>query len=272
MNRVTEEHKAFKQAVDQLYDVFAKYPLRPDTEMCDCCHEPETEQRLHARPLRELSAEDLEAYSWSALLTWGNEVDFKHFLPRLFEIIPDADTPGWADTAVIFAKLHYANWREWPEVEQTAVEHYLSALWIYCITSADDAYVIDDVLCGIAHAVNNMAPYLNSWTASGMVGLNRLAQFIIHEAQSLAKNGKLSNSFWRDRKDPANGFGHDRTAQMNQVIEWLLSPDVRELLELTYCDHPLNPLARDIATAVDSLDYLISLHSAKKDPNETNQP
>ncbi len=99
---MTPEETAFKESVERLYQVFAKYPLREDTGMCPCCHDPEDRKRLHAKPLRELSPEDLEPYTWSALLTWGDVEDFKHFLPRLFETISDCE----AEVEVLLEKLN----------------------------------------------------------------------------------------------------------------------------------------------------------------------
>ena len=75
-----------KDAIEGLYRVFERYPLRPSTEPCLHCHEPDEERVLHEHLLRELSAEDLSGYAGEALMVWGTEVDFKHFLPRIMEI------------------------------------------------------------------------------------------------------------------------------------------------------------------------------------------
>ncbi len=49
-------------------------------------HSPEDEKRLHKTSLRELNAKDLELYATDALFVWGNVDDFRHFLPRIFEL------------------------------------------------------------------------------------------------------------------------------------------------------------------------------------------
>lgn len=44
-----------------------------------------------------------------AVYTWGTADDFKHFLPRLFELLV-TDSDAFVDTAAVFAKLNYESW------------------------------------------------------------------------------------------------------------------------------------------------------------------
>lgn len=177
-----EEQKRYREAVDSLYSVFADYSLRPNTEACPCCHEPEDEPRLHSKPLRELTVDDLESYGHSAMLTWGTVEDLKHFLPRLFEITTETSEIRWVDTPVIFAKLRHAEWCNWPENERHAMEEYVSALWQWFLADANHIRDSEDLLCGIAHAVDDLAPFLAEWRNSGLVGLHKLAEFVADQA------------------------------------------------------------------------------------------
>ncbi len=125
-----------EEAIDALFRVFEGYPLRRSTEPCTCCHEPDEERVLHERLLPELSADDLRGFAGDALTVWGNEVDFKHFLPRIMEITVTAggsdwrrqDWIEWPDTESIFERLAYGTWHEWPELEQQAVARFLLGL------------------------------------------------------------------------------------------------------------------------------------------------
>jgi hypothetical protein len=55
------------ESIAGLYRVFEKYPLRSDTKACDCRGCGHDEQRLHIRPLAELTRKDLETYAMDAL-------------------------------------------------------------------------------------------------------------------------------------------------------------------------------------------------------------
>ena len=237
----TEEQQAFEEAVERLYAVFDKYPLRADTEPCLHCVDPEDEQKLHDKPLRELDRQELEDYGRDALHTWGNVGDFKHFLPRLFELVEEAYLLGWVDAEVLFAKLRIAQWQDWPEDEQVAVRDYLMSLWRHCLTGGIEDVEIGDMLCGIGRAVDDLTPYLSAWRRSGREGQRLLAAFVPWQAELISQSGKLSNPFWEDR-----------TAQMNQVISWLRDPDTKQSLEEAYAIEPLE----EFASAINSLDRL----------------
>jgi hypothetical protein len=122
------------EAITGLYRTFEKYPLRTNTDAGDCSKEEE--ERLHRKSLKELTGEDLEIYSMDALYTWGTGGDFKHFLPRILELLVGASRRSFklADPALIIAKLTYSSWcstqwRYWPKDEQQAIETFLEAVW-----------------------------------------------------------------------------------------------------------------------------------------------
>ena len=112
-------------AIEGLYHTFAHYRGGP-TEGCPCCVTPERRARLHARPLREIAADDLGVYAFKAMSTWGGVDDFRHFLPRIFEIAA-TDELGYDPQTVVGGKLVYAKWREWRAREQEAIEAFLFA-------------------------------------------------------------------------------------------------------------------------------------------------
>jgi hypothetical protein len=112
-------------AIAGLYAVFARYPQR-SIEACPCCVSSEDLTRLARLPLRRLTERHLSTYAVKALTTWGDETDFKHFLPRLFELALDNDS--WPlDLDHLAIKLEYAEWRRWPEHERAAVAELFAA-------------------------------------------------------------------------------------------------------------------------------------------------
>jgi hypothetical protein len=118
-------------AVERLYAAFGKYGLHAPVSGCEHCVMPEDIARIQAKPLRELDAEDLHKYALKAMTTWGEEDDFKHFLPRLFELAADELLHGGGELMIetLFDKLHYTHWKNWPANEQQAFAEFLHAMW-----------------------------------------------------------------------------------------------------------------------------------------------
>ena len=126
------EAAALQAAVENLYAAFAHYPLPSQIDVSNSATIFDQE-RLRARPLRELRACDLEKYAFEALTSWGNELDFKHFLPRLLEL-QAFDTAWLLEAEILLEKLHLANWRKWSQAEQATVEAYLTAWREYALS------------------------------------------------------------------------------------------------------------------------------------------
>lgn len=97
------------------------------------------------------------------MTTWGTVGDYKHFLPRLLELVPEpAGITCELDIEVLFGKLRYGKWDTWPEGEQRAIRHYLMALWRFALSVPMDAYIIDEYLDGIGQVEDDMSSYLDA--------------------------------------------------------------------------------------------------------------
>lgn len=121
------------QAQSALAEVFAKYPLRSDTDGCPCC--------VSADDHAELQSGNLRRYASKAMTTWGNEADFKHFLPAILAALtsdssyyPGTVHDGACDLQCFANKLAYAHWQNWPVEEQRAVLECLRAWWLVCLS------------------------------------------------------------------------------------------------------------------------------------------
>jgi len=67
-----------------LYDVFASYAPPPQrSHSSHTTINDDEADKLRGRALRTLSGRDLSNYSMKALTTWGDETEFRHYLPRL---------------------------------------------------------------------------------------------------------------------------------------------------------------------------------------------
>ena len=114
-------------AIERLYQTFAIYPFRPTMEGCPCCVSGSDKEKIHSKQLRQLEEEDLSRYVFKAMTTWGDVKDFKHYLPRIFELVAMKDSG--IDTFVVSGKLEYSQWKNWPENEKEAIVSFLLAWW-----------------------------------------------------------------------------------------------------------------------------------------------
>jgi len=121
---MTEE---LRKAIEGLYQAFSIYPFKSKMDGCPCCVSALDKEKILTKQLRELSEENLSGYAFKAMTTWGDTEDFKHYLPRIFELL--ATTDFIVDTFVVLGKLDYGKWRTWPENEQSVITEFLLAWW-----------------------------------------------------------------------------------------------------------------------------------------------
>lgn len=115
-------------AVEGLYLAFARYPLPQRIEASPIVDVADAQQRLRARPLRKLDAADLGVFAFKAMTTFGGVNDFRHFLPRIAELLSRGGDVGVCDLSLFVGKLGYGKWSTWPENERGAVALWLDAM------------------------------------------------------------------------------------------------------------------------------------------------
>ena len=130
-------------------------------DSCPCCVDDTHKQQLSAAPLRELTEEQLDTYTWKAMTTWGEVDDFKHFLPRIFELMAMSD---FTADLTILNKLHYAKWDKWDVQEKESVISFLTALWHYNTISKE--YFNKELFVEAVKRSNNINLLLNNWVVS----------------------------------------------------------------------------------------------------------
>lgn len=119
-------------AVDHAYAVFGKYTLGGVIAHCDCsvCMTRETAAQLSKLPLREISSGLLGEYTNSAHGYDRDivEPEFKHFLPRYFDLIAHCQPPSPLCIETCLDRLGTAGYREnWPDEECNAIDSFFEA-------------------------------------------------------------------------------------------------------------------------------------------------
>jgi hypothetical protein len=233
-------------AIEELYRVFASYPLAAHTDPCVCCHGPDDEKVIHSKPLRNLDERHLYNYASDALYTWGNEADFKHFLPRIFELMVLADSDDFVDAEAIFAKLSYATWRTWPTIEQDAILRFVNELWSNVVNTDPEDLASDGTygwLCAIAQAEDDLSPYLEQWVGAPSLAASRnLAQLVSEEGLPFTR--KPTPGYWDGRRD-----------QWQQIVDWLGRPEPRHKLERAFEEWSSSPFGEDLFAAANTLRF-----------------
>jgi len=151
-----------KIAIKNLYSTFSVYPFKSTMEGCSCCVSNSDKEKIHSKTLRQLDEDDLSKYTAKAMTTWGDKEDYKHYLPRIFELLSTTDFS--VDTFIVLGKLEYANWKTWEEKEQVAIRQFLLAWWADLIEKK--SYFDKEAFIEICKLTNNIDEILKRWNLS----------------------------------------------------------------------------------------------------------
>jgi len=112
--------------------------------------------------------EHLRDYAGDALMVWGGVEEFKHLLPRLFDLVLNAGdwSKNTTNPETVFRHFQRAEWRTWPYDEQRAVEDLLHAVWetVRSNPPIEGGYIdVDQWLCCISQCEADLGYYLDHW-------------------------------------------------------------------------------------------------------------
>ncbi|MCA8829259.1 hypothetical protein [Hymenobacter pini] len=244
MSEPNDTTETLAVAVEQLYRVFARYLLKAFIDGSPVYADtlPAWNHALAARPLRQLSVDDLLIFYFKAMTTWGDVDDFRHFLPRILDLLTSLDT-GWEEW-VALDKLRYGQWHTWPAAEQAAVRAYLLALWQYLLTTDHDMAdaVFGDYLEAIAHVYPDFSELLRYWEAApGPHALRRLVHFVEWNARRLLRQKQLSS--WADSTETGTQF-----------VQWLTRAELLGKLTATFWQHAETPYGAQVSAVLQLLE------------------
>lgn len=156
-------------ATDELYRVFARYPRPAKIDYCAHCVREEDLAALSGLPLRTLGADDVGLYVTKVFSTVGSDADFRHFLPRLLELLARGELDGWTGELLI-TKVCTHSW----ELER--VQDYLMALWTSLLQCHPAVPKPHGFLTALCRADRDCSPYLAA--LSGPVAALHLADLV----------------------------------------------------------------------------------------------
>jgi hypothetical protein len=223
-----------RRATEDLYEVFSQYPLRANIPCCAHCISDENNAKLHAKPLRELTYDELDIVMANPG-TWGEEVDVKHLLPRLFELasLDFAGRPSGIDIVRLSwrIRLEGKGFATWPAAERAAVMSFcLAVLRVSLVTwpsgqgSHDDTP--DSVLCAVAQLTDDLAPYLVAWRQ--LLGRGASLAAVAHLLVLICQR-----EWWQEWWYVPNVYWEDRRQQLQQVRAWVEDPVTASIAQHT---------------------------------------
>lgn len=213
--------------IEGLYRAFGRYPTPQRLECCDHCRDERDYQGLLTTPLRQLDADDLDLFVATALSTCGDLDDFKHYLPRILELMVESSFTNAPEA--LLDKLTGAGWRTWPAAESEAVRAFLAAYWRQM---RRDPELAEPALCGIAQACADLEPFLDEWLRDTSDGARLArAELVLDAVPMIQVERRLPNAFWRQRPE-----------QEHAVVRWLKTAPVLA----GYASHERVVLARQV--------------------------
>lgn len=193
-----------KTATENLYTTFSVYPSKSTIEGCPCCVSGSDKEKIHSKPLRDLDEDDLSRYAFKAMTTWGDTDDFRHFLPRIFEL--SATTNFIVDPFVVLGKLEYGKWLDWPDAEKNAISRFLLAWWTESLM--DNPGFDKELFIEIYKLTGNITELLTCWA-------------INFEDNSFSNFVDLIHNYYSDLTSKRKDFRELDSTSAGLLLEWI---------------------------------------------------
>ncbi len=216
--------KRLEHSIEKLYEVFGEYnaedmngsPLYEDLE--------DWNNEILSGPLRELNQKSLSRFTGKAITTWGSVNDYKHFLPRIFELTAELRTPY--EVWIAFDKLSIAEWQYWVEEERNSILEFMLSLWINILNDNSEKAEVEfkDYFSSIANYYPEFTEILKIWSETeSKAAMKHLSTYIIEEQEALFQRRKIS------------GF-NDKKENAQELIDWMLSEEVLNKIQSSYLE------------------------------------
>ena len=227
-----------KIAIQNLYDAFSKYTANPNMKGSPYSGDIDLlNKELFSKPLEDLTASELSKFTGKAMTTWGEVDDYKHFLPRIFELTAEWNTPY--EIWIAFDKLEYGNWKTWEETEQSAIHEYMRAMWENLLKDDSEKaeWEFMEYFSALAHFYPTFSHLLETWeNDEEKTATKHLANLVFNEGVNMFDNGAI-NSFPR------------QSGRVPELKNWLLSDKIVRRLEAAFYRYEHEPFAETLSWA-----------------------
>ena len=113
-------------------------------------------------PVRTLPPSVVARFILKAGTTWGGPDDIRRITPRALELAADQQLP--LDRGLLWAKLRWAGWPDWPTYQATTTREFLRAEWACLLRSAPrPAHVAHRWLRQTADGIDDLTPFFDEW-------------------------------------------------------------------------------------------------------------
>ena len=227
-----------RDSIDNLYTVFGKYHGNPKMKGSPVYGHLDTwNSCLFSRRLNELDEEDLFRFTGKAMTTWGEVEDYKHFLPRIFELTALYKTPY--EIWIAFEKLECGDWQNWNIKEQEVIHEYMIALFENLLhdESENAKWNFPDYFIALGRFYPNFMLLLEMWdTTNTKASIIHLTKFIINEVHPIFDKGNFDGFKILDE-------------QMEELKNWLLRPKLKTEIEQAYFKFEKEEFAEELSWA-----------------------
>lgn len=221
-----------KIAIEELYEIFAKYQGLSKLEGSPLYDDLENwKKQLKSKKLRELTNEDLSLFAGKVILTWGNENDYKFYLPRIFELTAELKSPY--DIWTLYSRLECANLKAWDFEEQTAINNFTLELWRHMLNDNSDnaEREFKDYFHAISFFYPDFSEILNAWESNeSFASIKHLINYIFEERQNIFDKGFFDSI-------------EKNTKNIEQFKTWLTSENILKKIEKVFYDYEKQEIA-----------------------------
>ena len=228
-----------KISIDNLYTIFARYGgnSRMDGSPNYGDKVNEWNRNLYSKPLKELSDKDLSRFTGKSMTTWGEVDDYKHFLPRIFELTALYKTPY--EIWIAFSKLEFGNWRNWLPEEQAAINDYMISLFENLLNDDSELAELNfvDYFTSISNFYLGSVSLIELWDKiETKASFKHLSLLIIEHYKSVFSKGRIK--------------GFDYTSKnIEELKKWLLRKTTIEKFEKAFFLYEKEDFAEEISWA-----------------------
>jgi hypothetical protein len=152
---------ALATATERLYTSFASVPFDPAMPQSPVSASA-AEVAALGQPVATLAPDLVARFVLRAGTTWSGPDDIRRIVPRALELAADHQLP--VDRRLLWTKLRWAGWPDWPTYQALTVRAFLRAEWGRLLRSPPrPAHLAHRWLRHTATGVDDLAPFLDDW-------------------------------------------------------------------------------------------------------------